>query len=221
MPHAEESKMPNAMVNGEQPSSRFVSVSSSPSPPSDGDPSTHLPRRESKTASTNTIPQHLTSYPVVSDGIRNFKSNPYGAKSVSLVHSASETFLQPVLPYARKPYSYVQPYVARADQLADAGLGQIDHRVPLIKEESKTVGQTLQHYALLPFAGAAQAKDYVFATWGNEYKRCGENGLVAGGKAAITTGIVVVSDVGNWVGDLLRQGKKEGQGFVKEKTGRQ
>ena len=139
---------------------------------------------------------------------------------MSLVHQASDTLLHPFLPYARKPYSYVQPYVARADQLADAGLGHVDKRVPIVKEETATIRDTLGHYALLPLANAKEAKNYLFGTWDKEYKRCGEHGgLVAGGKAAITTGLVVASDVGNWVGDLLRQSKKEGQGYVKEKTG--
>lgn len=39
---------------------------------------------------------HLTSYPVVSDGIETFKSNSYGKKSLEIADSAYSRFGKPV-----------------------------------------------------------------------------------------------------------------------------
>merc|ERR1712000_350722 len=54
---------------------------------------------------------HLISYPVISDSISTFKSNPYGAKSLSITTSLSHQLADPLLPYLTKPYQYVSPYI--------------------------------------------------------------------------------------------------------------
>ena len=78
---------------------------------------------------------HLTSYPVVSDGIETFKSNPYGKKSLELADSAYSRFGKPVEPYLETPKQYAAPYAKKADELADSGLSQIETRFPIVKED--------------------------------------------------------------------------------------
>ena len=66
---------------------------------------------------------HLSSYPVVSDGIEAYKTNPYGKKSLELADNAYNRFGKPVQPYLETPYNYAKPYVAKADELADSRTG--------------------------------------------------------------------------------------------------
>ena len=70
----------------------------------------------------------------------------------------------------------------------------------------------------MPLRMAFQGKDYVFKTYGSEYKKCGGDGLVASGKAMITTGLVVTSDTLTWLSDFLSQKKAEAKEVAKEKT---
>jgi hypothetical protein len=94
---------------------------------------------------------HVTSYPVVSDSISAVKSHPYGKKSLDLAHDAYQRFGKPVEGYVQGPYSYVKPYVTKADELADSGLSQVDTRFPIVKEDSGTVIETAKGYVMWPF----------------------------------------------------------------------
>ena len=168
--------------------------------------------------------QRVTSYPVFADSIRAYKSNPYGAKSLSLAHQASDTFLQPILPYAEKPYAYFSPYFVKADEVATVGLGKVETRFPIVKEDTKTIHAKLHSIVAAPYDGAMWGKDYVVSTWGREYKHCDgsdKGGLIVAGKAAIVTGMVLTSDLLGWVGDTLRVKKQQGMETMKEKTGAQ
>ena len=64
---------------------------------------------------------------------------------------------------------------------------------------------------------ANEGKDYVIETYGNEYKKCGGNGYIAGGKAMLTTGLIVTSDSLAWIADYLNQKTSEGKDLAKEK----
>jgi len=62
---------------------------------------------------------HVTKYPVVSDSISAFQSNPYGQKSIDITNFAYSRFVKPTFPYLEKPASYAKPYVARVDELGN------------------------------------------------------------------------------------------------------
>ena len=164
--------------------------------------------------------QHLTSYPLVSDGIKTFQSNYYGAQSLSLVHRASDTFVAPFVPYARKPYAYVEPYVQHADALADQGLQRVDKTFPIVKDDAQKIGAKTRGLLGLPFDKAAETADYVRGTWGQHYKGFEHPGVVSGGKAAVMTVLSVTGDVAGAISDFLAGKKREAEGAYKEKVHR-
>merc|ERR1712000_509944 len=141
---------------------------------------------------------HLQSYPVVSDSIKTIKENPYGAKSIDITNAGYTKFVKPTLPYFQTPASYAKPYVAKADELGDKFLNKFDERVPIVKSETKEIQDTFVTYLHWPFK-----------TSNDEYKKCGGEGVVAGGKAVVTTGLVMTSDVLKWISSFLQQTKEE------------
>ncbi|KAI4126276.1 MAG: hypothetical protein LQ338_003840 [Usnochroma carphineum] len=160
---------------------------------------------------------HVTSYPAVSDSIDAIENNPYGKKGIELATEGYNKVVAPVVPYAQRPYGYVAPYVQKADELADGGLTKVDNTFPIVKEDTEKIKGTILDLAFMPLRMVNQGKDYVLSTYGNEYKKCGGDGYIAGGKAMITTGLVVTSDTLAWFADYLNQKKEQGKGFAKEK----
>lgn len=108
---------------------------------------------------------HLNQYPVISDSVETFKSNPYGKKSLELADSAYARFAKPVEPYLETPINYAKPYVAKADELADSGLGHVESRFPIVKENTDTVVEKGKSVIWWPFKVANDSKDYVINTW--------------------------------------------------------
>ncbi|KAF2455286.1 hypothetical protein BDY21DRAFT_365502 [Lineolata rhizophorae] len=146
---------------------------------------------------------HLTSYPVVSDSMTKYKTNPYGKKSLDLAHDVYAKFGAPLLPYLAGPYSYLAPYVAKADTLADSGLSKVDSRFPIVKEDTETLKGTAVGYARLPFRVAGQGRDYVFATYDSEYKKVGGEGVVKMAKAIVSTELKITADAWSAMLDFL------------------
>ena len=163
--------------------------------------------------------QHLTSYPVVSDAISTFKSNPYGKKSLDLSNTGYEKLVAPFIPYAKRPYGYVAPYVAKADSLGSDALSRVDHTFPIVKEDTEKIKDTVMDYAYLPFRLVGDSKNYVLDTYSSEYKKCGGDGYLAGSKAVITTGLVVTSDTLAWLSTFLGQKKEEASDYGAKKYG--
>ncbi|KAL8951551.1 MAG: hypothetical protein Q9222_002489 [Ikaeria aurantiellina] len=160
---------------------------------------------------------HVTSYPAVSDSLDAIEKNPYGKKGIELANGGYNKMVAPAVPYAQRPYSYIKPYVQKADELADGGLKKVDNTFPIVKEDSQKIKSTILDLAFMPLRMANQGKDYVLSTYGNEYKKCGGNGYVAGGKAVITTSLVVTSDSLAWLADYLNQKKEQAKEVAKEK----
>lgn len=195
MPHAEDTNntMGDSLVNGDKPSSQFLSVSAS----------NHLTKL---TQETDHPHQHLTSYPVVSDSIETFKSNPYGAKSLDIADATYARFGKPVMPYLQTPISYAAPYVQKADELADKGLGQVDNHFPIVKEDTQTLKDTAVHYAFFPLHVAGQGKDYLLGTWQDEYKKTAHrsgSGITTSVLALISTEMKIASDTLQFIADFL------------------
>ncbi|KAJ5084419.1 hypothetical protein NUU61_008998 [Penicillium alfredii] len=160
---------------------------------------------------------HLTSYPLVSDSISLFKTNPYGAKSLEYADHGYTRLAKPVLPYFSTPYSYVAPYLARADTLGDQGLTQIDSRFPFIKEDTQKLRGSLYHRAGFPVRFAGEVKGHVFDIYGAEYKKCGGDGVVASGKAVVTTSLVLSQESLAWISAWLQTSQEE-KDVVNEKV---
>ena len=72
--------------------------------------------------------------------------------------------------------------------------------------------------AFLPLRLVGQTRDYVYKTYSSEYKKCGGNGYIAGGKAMITTGLVVTSDGLGWLSSFLQTKGEEAKEEIKKKT---
>lgn len=74
-------------------------------------------------------------------------------------------------------------------------------------------------YAFLPLQLAGQAKDYVWTKYGEEYDKLGGgDGYVRGGKAVLTTGLVVTSETLLWVAEYLGEKKEEAKEVGREKA---
>ncbi|KAI4178506.1 MAG: hypothetical protein L6R41_008362 [Letrouitia leprolyta] len=167
--------------------------------------------------SSSQFVSHVTSYPVVSDSIDAIENSPYGKKGIELANEGYNKVVAPIIPYTERPYGYIAPYVQKADQLADGGLTKVDGTFPIVKQDTEKIKGTILDLVLLPFTIVNQSKDYVFSTYGSEYKKCGGNGYIAGGKAVITTGLVVTSDSLAWLADYLNQKKEQAKEVAKEK----
>lgn len=112
---------------------------------------------------------HITSYPVVSDSIETFKSNPYGKKSLELADGAYARFGKPVEPYLETPKSYVAPYAKKADELADSGLGKVESHFPIMKDDTNTIVEKGKSLIFYPFKLAGDSRDYVFSTYNGSF----------------------------------------------------
>ncbi|ETN41447.1 uncharacterized protein HMPREF1541_03383 [Cyphellophora europaea CBS 101466] len=161
---------------------------------------------------------HISSYPAVSDGISYFKGNPYGAKSIEVTNAGYAKFIKPALPYFEAPASYAKPYAAKADEIGDKLLTKVDERVPIVKSETKDIQKSISDLIYWPFTKATETKDWAFDTYSSEYKKCGGDGYVAGGKAAVTTPLVLGSEVLQWLSSFLQAKKDEAKQVVAEKT---
>lgn len=215
MPHSETTDTPiitttNTMsqVNGETPASAFLNAC--------------LPLAPSQAPNeANICQQHLYTYPVFSDTVSTVKSHPIAQKSIDLSHTGYEKIGKPVVPYLQKPYNtispYVVPYVKKADSIGDSTLSTIDSKFPYVKKPTGEIYDQGKSVVFFPLRKALESKDYVFKTYNSEVKNVGAEGVVGYGKAALATGLVVSSDVLNWLGGFLSKKKAETKEVVNEK----
>lgn len=159
----------------------------------------------------------MTSYPVVSDSITYYKGNKYGAKSLEVADHGYD-YAKPYLAYLSKPYGFVEPYVIRADSLGDKGLNRVDSTFPFVKEDTVTIKQSIYDTAYFPLRVAGDAKTHLFNTYGDEYKKCGGDGMVARGKAVITTSLVLSQESLAFLSSLLQKKKAQAKEVVNEQT---
>jgi len=128
-----------------------------------------------------------------------------------LTNKGYATFVKPTLPYLQTPYTYTKPYLAKADQLGDAALSKIDEKIPAVKSETAEIKSTVSSFVNWPIKIVGDGKDWVVGTYSEEYKKCGGDGYVAGGKAVITSGLVLTSDVLGWISSFLSGKKAEAE----------
>jgi len=160
---------------------------------------------------------HLLNYPVINDGVKTFKSNPYGQKSLELSDSAYKTFAQPVLPYFSKPFQYVSPYVKKADNLGDKTLSAVDERFPVVKKPAGEIYKDARDLVLLPYRTGLAGKDHVLETYSGEVKKVGGDNLVTYSKALLTTTLIVTTEVIQSISGFLGAKKEQTKSVVDEK----
>lgn len=165
---------------------------------------------------------HLASYPIISDSISTFKTYPLGQRSIDITHSAYCTFIAPLSPYLSK----AAPYVTRADELAETGLGKIEERFPIVKEPTENIKNTVVDTIGYPrrlvgevyVRGSDLAKDtkeYVFSIYGDELAKqdsAEKGGYIPRAKAGVTTGFVVSTELMTAIAAYL--GNKKDQAKV-------
>lgn len=127
-------------------------------------------------------------------------------------------FVKPTFPYLETPASYAKPYVGKADELGDKFLSKVDERVPVLKSETQELKSSVWSFVFWPVTKTAETKDWAFGTYNSEYKKCGGDGIVAGGKAAVTTPLILGSEVLQWLSSFLQAKKEEAKEIVQEKT---
>lgn len=154
---------------------------------------------------------HLGNYPVVSDAVNTYKTNPLGAKSLDIANIAYDRIAAPFLPYLRTPYSIVRPYLSKADNLADVGLNKVDETFPVVKEDTNAIRGTVIEYALFPLRLVGDTKSYVFDTYADEHKKVHGEGLVRSAKAMVSTELKIAFDALNYASSFFAQRKEEGK----------
>jgi hypothetical protein len=159
---------------------------------------------------------HLSTYPVVSDALQTYKSNPYGAKTLDIAYIAYHKLAAPIMPYLRTPYSILRPYLTKADSIADSGLNKVDQKFPVVKEETGAIKSTVVDYACFPLRVAGESKNYVVGTYQDEHKKVGGEGLVRTAKAIVSTELKLAFDAFGYVTDFLAQRKQQSQNKLNE-----
>lgn len=160
---------------------------------------------------------HLKTFPVVSDSLSTIQQHPIGQRSISITSTAYDKFLKPFTPYFVKVNEYASPYVTKADDFADQGLGKVEAKFPILKEPTENVKSKVTEQLQSPkkIAGdlygtgltiANEKKEYVLKVYHDEYAKEGSEGYIPAAKAGITTSFVVASDGFHWIYDVL--GKK-------------
>lgn len=155
---------------------------------------------------------HLKTFPVVSDSLSAVQQHPLGQRSISITNTAYDKFLKPFTPYFVKVNEYASPYVSKADEFADQGLGKVEATFPILKEPTENVKIKVTEQLQSPkkIAGnlygtglslANEKKDYVSRVYRDEL--AGNNGYIPAAKAGITTSFVIATDGFQWVVDTL------------------
>lgn len=159
---------------------------------------------------------HITSYPVVSDSIETYKSNPYGKKSIEVADNVYSRFGKPVEPYLETPYSYAKPYLQKADQLADSGLATVESHFPIVKEDTNTIIDTTKSYVFWPY-------NYLSNTWSDEYHKTAKHngrgpGITTSALAIVSTELRIASDFFQKVADILGPKYQESKKTLQDKA---
>lgn len=154
---------------------------------------------------------------MIDSGLKTFKSNPYGQKSLELSDSAYKKFAQPVLPLLNKPYQYVSPYVKKADHLGDKTLSTIDERFPVVKKPAGELYQEARDLVMLPLRTGLAGKDHVLETYNGECKKVGGEGLVTYSKALLSTTLIVTTEIVQGISGFLGGKKEQAKSAANEK----
>ncbi|EXK82953.1 hypothetical protein FOQG_12785 [Fusarium oxysporum f. sp. raphani 54005] len=131
--------------------------------------------------------QHLLSYPVISDGVHTFDSGKYGQRSIQFGNAAYQTFAATATTWFQKPYQHLLPYIQKVDSLGDNILHYVNKQFPIIKKPTQELYNDTKGLVSLLYHKALEGRDHVLKVYDSEYKKNKQVGLVAHGKAAVTT----------------------------------
>jgi len=162
--------------------------------------------------------EHLLGYPVINDGVSTFKSNPYGQKSLELSDSAYQRLAKPVLPYFRRPFTYISPYMQKADEMGDKTLSNIDARFPVVKKPTNELYADARNLVFFPVQVGQAGRDYVLDTFQAERKKIGDENIITYGKAALTTALILTTETVNTLGNIFSAKKQEAKTAASERT---
>ncbi|RDA85345.1 hypothetical protein CP532_1257 [Ophiocordyceps camponoti-leonardi (nom. inval.)] len=166
--------------------------------------------------------QHLLNYPLINDGITTFKQNQLAQCSIRLGDSAYQRIASlPVMPYFEKPYSYLSPYVRKADAIGDETLSRIDERFPAVKKPTSEIYQRTRHIILLPLNMSIEGRDHVKQVFDSEVKKADSHQqgyVLAHGLAAVNTALVVSNETLSWLSSFLSAKKAEAAKAANDKV---
>lgn len=97
-------------------------------------------------------------------------------------------------------------------------MSRIDTRFPIIKEDTDKLRTSISDRADSSIRLAGDAKGYLVDLYGTEYEKCGGDGLVASGKAVITTGLILSQESLGYFSSLLQTKKEQAKDAVQEKS---
>lgn len=137
-----------------------------------------------------------------------------------MTNAVYSKFAKPFLPYLETPAAYAKPYALKIDEYGNIFLDKVDEKVPVLKAETEEVKSTVIGYINWPLEKAGETKSYVLDLYNSEYKKCGGDGLVAGGKAVITSSLVLTSDTLHWLSQFLAAKKAEAEDYAKDAEGK-
>ncbi|QSZ37466.1 hypothetical protein DSL72_008564 [Monilinia vaccinii-corymbosi] len=172
-------------------------------------PSTNMSPQVNGEPSSSAFLSHLTSYPLIHDSISTFKSYPYGQRSIDLTTTSYEKFGKPFVPYLQKPYQYVSPYVAKADELGESTLSTIDSKFPAVKKPTGELYSDGKYLVFYPLTKGSEGKEYVLGKYNSEVKKTEDQGILGYGKAVVSTGLIVSSEAFQWLSQFLSAKKAE------------
>lgn len=122
-----------------------------------------------------------------------------------------------MLPYFARPYGYVSPYFQKADSFGDKTLDRIDERFPIVKKPTGDLYNETRGLILLPYQKGLEGKEHVFQVYAAELKKLEQEGVVAQGKAAVSTAFVVSNETLAWLSSFVAVKKGDAAEATKEK----
>lgn len=135
----------------------------------------------------STTLRHLLTYPAVQDGVRVFKANALGKMSIQLSTSVYQAVAAPVLPLFNKPFSFVSPYLQRADELGNETLTMLEEKFPAVKKPSPELLVEAKEVVYAPVRHVAEV-------YNGAYQRNGSGDVIARSKAAVKTAALVTGE---------------------------
>ncbi|WKT52636.1 hypothetical protein QSH57_003198 [Fusarium oxysporum f. sp. vasinfectum] len=136
----------------------------------------------------NEVEDHLRiKVNVISDGVHTFDSGKYGQRSIQFGNAAYQTFAATATTWFQKPYQHLLPYIQKVDSLGDNILHYVNKQFPIIKKPTQELYNDTKGLVSLLYHKALEGRDHVLKVYDSEYKKNKQVGLVAHGKAAVTT----------------------------------
>lgn len=153
--------------------------------------------------------EHLLNYPLISDSVSTIQSYPIAQKTVDLTTSTYNRLESTFKPYLSTPYSYISPYVSKADSLGDSTLSNIDERFPIVKKPTDEVVASARSVVFLPVRKGQEGRDHVLSVYQDQRKGFEGEGVVIFVRASASTALTVTAETLAWVRTVLAGKAKE------------